>query len=198
MITGKDLSPVSIWNQQPQFTWNKLLNQNKFSHRSFWLQQVGFHARWFSDQSVCWRFPWPRCCTSRTVCLGSAHAPWSLGWCRHSAMEPPNWFCFLPERKSNGKEFRIRNHFVFSPTIPKLQALFKQIPSHGRSAEAVADPGFPGGERTPTPRLQLLFYIIFAENCMKMKSIGLRDTRVPPDPDNIHSKDCQFCAIYKG
>ena len=50
---------------------------------------------------------------------------------------------------------------------------------------SVADPGFARGGRQPRGRgLNLLFGIIFAENCINMKTIGLRGywMRVPCAP----------------
>ena len=54
----------------------------------------------------------------------------------------------------------------------------KTVPSPGSNTFAVADSGFPMGG-APTPGgANLLFGINFAENCMKMKEIGLKGARL--------------------
>ena len=48
---------------------------------------------------------------------------------------------------------------------------------------SVADPGFPRGEgANPKGGRQLIIYLIFPENCMKMKKCWARGGRVPRAP----------------
>ena len=57
---------------------------------------------------------------------------------------------------------------------------------------AVADPGFARGGTNPRGGANILFGIIFAKNCTKMKNIGLKGGAHSSPPQILHCVVTQY------